>query len=257
MGRVRSGRAAPLSGEGRRNALRVVALVVAVALAWHYGHDLSGMLKELDRHLAGLGAFAPLAFVVAMTLTTPLFVPEAFWLLSIGIAFDPWIGIPTAFAGVLGGAVAIHLIVHRWREPVMRFAQARYPRLASAGSVLAGADFSLLFWLRVPPLPFALLSVVLASAGVRLRPYVAACLGRLPEVVTTVFVSHSLRHVADASSAGSHATWSSHLPVFVTAVLSIVATFALAQRARRELERAGVDLSSWTRRAEGGPPTPS
>lgn len=112
-----------------------------------------------------------------------------------GWVFGLGVGIAAALAGFLGGALVGFVVVRLVaRESVQRFIDRR-PRAAVVREALVGGGrwrtAGVVALLRMPPnSPFALSNLVMASAGVRLAPFLAGtAMGMLPRTALAVWLA--------------------------------------------------------------------
>jgi len=224
----------------RRIAAAVVLALLASAALWHFGPVLERELVSAERWIAGLGHWAWVAYLGLYAVLIPLGLSEGVLLVAAGVLFGAVEGIGLAMLGIVLASAVIFFVARRFLAVRVAGWASGNARLAAIRGAVANGPWTLLFWLRVPPLPFAVLSYTVASAGVRLRPYLLSNLGRLPEVALTVAAGAAMRRVSTAA-AGTGARAADHAPLIVGLVLSLVAAAALWRMARRALHEAGID----------------
>jgi uncharacterized membrane protein YdjX (TVP38/TMEM64 family) len=166
-----------------------VAALVALAVAWS-ASPLRQWL-DADRIVLGLqqlgAAFGPVAAVLGFALASVLVVPLGFLTLVALVAFGPWAGMATTFAGALLGAMASYGLGHLLGNPVLqKLGGARVNtvsrRLAERG-VLAVVAVRM-----VPIAPFAIVNMVAGASHIRLRHMLlGTALGIAPSTVVMAF----------------------------------------------------------------------
>lgn len=180
--------------------IRVLTIVVVVAIAAVAiaiaGEELHRHLSDMERWLAGLGAWGPAVFVVAFVVMTSLLVPDTVMSIAAGVLF----GLAGGTAAVVAGgllACAVQWALGRGvlRERVDRFAAAR-PKLAAVHRAVRQDAVRLQFLIRLTPLSPALVSYLLGAAGVRLGGFMLASAGIVPALFLEVYLGYAGRHVA-------------------------------------------------------------
>ncbi len=222
--------------------IRVVTIVAVVVLAAAAiviaGDEVHGHLSDMERWLAGLGAWGPAVFIVAFVLLTSLLVPDTVMSIAAGVLFGLAGGTAAAAAGgLLASVVQWALGRGALRERVERLA-ARRPRLAAFHRAVRQDSVRLQFLIRLTPLSPALASYLLGAAGVRLGGFMLASLGLLPGFFLEVYLGYAGRHVA--SMAGRPALSIVVHDVAVVAGLSavVVVMTIISRLARRAIAEA-------------------
>ncbi|MEM9252394.1 MAG: VTT domain-containing protein [Planctomycetota bacterium] len=188
------------TSNSRGGGLRLAALSVAAiglpvvglaAAGWLIGDDLAARLA-LPTWSAPLMAVA-IALVCGLAL-----LPTHLASLACGYLLGLGVGLPTAVAGVLGGAALGYWLARRIDAAALRQLAERRPigrRLTEAmldrGPAHATAAVALV---RLPPhVPFALGNVLAASLRIRLRPMlIGTAIGMTPRVALVVWLGSEL-----------------------------------------------------------------
>jgi len=192
----------------RRLAPLVVVIVVSVgviAFGWH--RQIS--FEQVARHHEALSAFiamhelqAVAAYIALYIVAAALSIPAGFYLTVIGgILFGAVLGGAAALVGATTGAICIFLIA---RSAVGEYFVRRAGPLAEKLAQGFRADaFSYLLFLRlVPIVPFWLVNLVAALAGVRLAVFAGAtALGIIPATFIFAFFGAGLDSVITAQQA--------------------------------------------------------
>jgi uncharacterized membrane protein YdjX (TVP38/TMEM64 family) len=166
--------------------LAVVAAMLFVAFGGtrHVGlSELAGNFRWMRDAADAAGEGAPLLFVAAnIAVLMLLVVPSWFCTIAAGLLFGRWFGTLYALAGTTAGAAAVFLIA---RSGLGGLADRAGPRVASIGGALrADGIFYLVFMRLLPVLPFTLVNVVAALAGLRLQTFlIGTFIGIVPSVV--------------------------------------------------------------------------
>lgn len=184
-----------------------MALILgALGLAYALGLQRSLSFDALAAHRAALAAFVaahpvtgPLLYVLAYVGVVAFSLPGgAVMTLAGGFLFGPWLGAAAAVAGATLGACALFLAArYALAETLARRAG---PLMAKLRAGLQRDGFWYLLSLRLlPVVPFWLLNLAPALAGMRLAPYAAATfLGIIPGTAVFAGIGAGLGQVFDA-----------------------------------------------------------
>ncbi|BDT66078.1 hypothetical protein os1_02300 [Comamonadaceae bacterium OS-1] len=167
----------------------VVVALVGLAVAW----SASPLRQWLDadrivgalRHLGA--SFGPVAAVLGFALASTLVVPLGFLTLVALVAFGPWLGMATTFAGALLGAVASYGLGHLLGNPVLQ--KLGGERVNTVSRRLAERGLLAVIAVRMVPIaPFAIVNMVAGASHIRLRDMVlGTALGMAPGTVVMAF----------------------------------------------------------------------
>lgn len=182
--------------------------------------------------LAGLGGWAPAAYVGLWLVLAPCCFPAAVLGLVAGAVFGPWLGGALAIGGLVGSGLLMHGLGRRWLRPRLAGFVSGRPRLAELQRAAAGGPVRLHLLARLSPLNYAIVSYTLAAGGAPLRTYVPGLVGGMPGLVAYVW----LGSVTGADPVGPGAGGHLRLVVLVIGaasllVLGIVVGRALARSA--------------------------
>lgn len=216
-----------------RWALAAIGAVVILAL----GHELHRHVQAIEAWVESLGPWGPVAFVAMYVACTVLLVPDSVLGVAAGLLFGLPLGIAVILAGtVLGALVEFPLAHHLLRAPVDRFVAHR-PTLAAIRRAVARRDAWLQALIRLTPINRAVVSYVLASSGVRLGGYLAACAAHLPSIALEVWAGHAGHHLIELRGTG-HARLAHELLVFGGLLAAVGVMLVVSRAARRAVERA-------------------
>ena len=203
------------------------------ALSWH---TLASRLADLQRLTSAHPYLAPLAFAALYTAVTALSLPNGA-VLSVagGLLFGPILAVLCIVPGATIGATFLFLAVRSAFGGVLRRRAA--PFLDRVRPGLERDGFSYLLSLRLLPLvPFWLLNLAPALAGMRAAPFVAAtAIGIIPGALLFASVGAGLGDVVAAG--GAPDVWSILTPR-VLAERAGLAALALAPVAWRRWKGA-------------------
>ena len=167
----------------------LAAALVGLAVAWS-----ASPLREwldADRIVGGLqqlgATFGPVAAVLGFALASILVVPLGFLTLVALVAFGPWLGMVTTFAGALLGAMASYGLGHLLGNPVLQ--KLGGERVNTVSRRLAERGLLAVIAVRIVPIaPFAIVNMVAGASHIRLRDMVlGTALGMAPGTVIMAF----------------------------------------------------------------------
>lgn len=240
--------AAERSQPRRATWLKVLVAVAALAALVLAGRPLGGFVGEAARRIEGLGAWAPLVFVLAYALAAVALLPGSVLTLAGGAIFGLWRGTLYVFAGATLGACAAFLVARYVARAAVERKLAAHPRFAAVDRAVAREGRKIVFLLRLSPVfPFNLLNYALGLTRVRFADYAIASLGMLPGTILYVYYGKVLGDVAKVASgvAGVGVRRDAgYWTVLALGLLATVAvTFVVTRTARRalnqEIEHAG------------------
>jgi uncharacterized membrane protein YdjX (TVP38/TMEM64 family) len=175
-------------------ALALIAVVGALLLA---GRMAAVLLPGFTARLSGLGAWAPLAFLVGYILATVAFVPGSILTLAAGALFGLWKGTLLAFVAAALGAAAAFLVSRYLARDFVHRRLAGDQRAAAIDRAIGDHGRKVVFLLRLSPaFPFNLLNYALGLTTVRFTDYLIASLGMLPGTFLYVYWGKAVGDVA-------------------------------------------------------------
>ena len=214
-------------------AARVAWVTGAVALAllaWQ-GHHLSHSLPQFERTIEGLGSWGPVAFVAAILVFGPLFVPDSIF----GIAAGAMFGLVAGTAYYLGAVYVMCLVIqlvgrHLLQARVLRLLESR-PKLRAAVLAAPNGGVRFTFLVRLVPINPALLSYALGAAGVPLRFAALGNVAMFTHMFPTVYFGYAAAHVTRMAGTG-HAEWETDGVLMVLGLgVCVVVALQIARRA--------------------------
>jgi uncharacterized membrane protein YdjX (TVP38/TMEM64 family) len=183
----------------------VAGAVALIVLAWQ-GHHVARWLPELERAIAGLGPWGPLALMVGILLLGPLLVPDSIFGVAAGVTFGLAAGTAYYFAGVYLMCLAVQFVSGRWLQArVLRLLESR-PALRAAVLRASHGSARSTFLIRLVPVNQALLSYALGAAGVPLRMALIGNVAMLTHMFPTVYFGAAAAHVTRMAGTG-HRAW--------------------------------------------------
>lgn len=208
-------------------------------LAWQ-GHHLAHDLPAVERRIATLGPWGPVALVVAILLLGPLLVPDSIFGVAAGVCFGLSVGTAWYFVGVYVMCLAVQAVSSRWlRAPVLARLASR-PALAAAVAAAAQGGARLTFLLRLLPVNQALLSYALGAAGVPVRFALLGNLAMLVHMFPTVYFGAAAAHMTRMAGQG-HRHWEARgVALLAGLVVCALLTIVVTRRALKVLRAAQV-----------------
>jgi uncharacterized membrane protein YdjX (TVP38/TMEM64 family) len=223
----------------RRDAAWLAAIAVALALAAAGTFWAKPLLQSL-RHTRGLGAAAPLAFIVVHAVGVMAFVPATVFAVAAGALFGFSLGVVYAFVGGTLGAVGAFLAARLCIRRLLAGRFSESAQLAAIDRAIADNGTRILFLLRLSPItPFNVLNYALGAGTVSLRDFVVSTIGGLPGTILAAYAG-DLAGEALALAGETHPVWNSSYYValgagFLATVLAVVVVGRAARRALRNV----------------------
>lgn len=229
--------AAADNGAGRRSRWRTVLAVLAgvgVVIALYFaGRQLGGYVESFEAWIDGLGAWAPLAFIVGYAVATVAFAPGSLLTLAGGALFGLVKGTLYAWTGAtLGSAAAFLIARYAARGWVERKLEGK-PRFQKLDHSIGRDGGKIVALLRLAPIfPFVLLNYALGLTKVRFLHYLVASLAMVPGTLLYVYYGHVGREALE----GGKTVWDwLLLGLGLVAVLAV--TVMITRKAQRALAR--------------------
>jgi uncharacterized membrane protein YdjX (TVP38/TMEM64 family) len=217
--------------------LKLLALAAAITALMVLGRRAGGWILALAEQVAGLGAWAPVAFVGVYVLGALALAPGSLMTLAAGAIFGLLEGTALVFlAATLGAAAAFVVARHLARDYVEQ--RIGGGRLAAVDQAIARNGLRLVLLLRLSPvLPYNLLNYSLGLTRVRFRDFLLGSVGMLPGTILYVYYGKVVGDVATLAK-GSPAR---HDPAYwvllgVGLAATIAASVMVTRAARRSLQ---------------------
>ncbi len=208
--------------------LLVVALVVLLRFL-----SVGDWLAQLQESIKGLGAFAPIGYLLLYVATTVLLIPGS--VLTIGAAgiFSFWKALAVVLVGANVGALCAFLLTRTFLRDRVALWAAGNPKFAALDRAIGREGFKMVLLVRLSPVfPFTLLNYFLGLTTVRISSYVLANLiGMLPGTFLYVYIGATAR---DALSAGASGIGTWQIVLRVVGLLATVAVVAMVTRTAKK-----------------------
>lgn len=210
---------------------KLASLALPIALGIGVGRLASPYLPGFSTWVHGLGAWAPIAFVVAYVLVTICMLPAFVLTMAGGAVFGVLQGSVLVFIGsTIGAVIAFTLGRTILRERVAQQVQ-RNATLTVIDRVIGEDGLKLMFLIRLSGMaPFVLTNYALGVTTVRLRDFVLAMFGMIPTIGAFAAFGR-----AGVQTGAEKPTWLLGLGIAATVMLTVTIT-RIAQRAIREAE---------------------
>ena len=195
-------------------------------------------LKSALDGIAGLGAWAPVLFVLLYVVACVLFLPGSVLTLGAGAVFGIFRGICLSSLAATLGASAAFLVGRHLARGAVEKRTAVNPTFRSMDDAVAREGWRIVLLTRLSPLfPFNLLNYAFGITRVTFREYVlASWLGMLPGTVLYVYLGAVAGELA-ASGAGNRARTPGEWVVLGLGLAATLAvTVVITRIARRALQ---------------------
>jgi uncharacterized membrane protein YdjX (TVP38/TMEM64 family) len=226
-----------------RVILIIVALIALIALGryFHLGELFSAMLDRIR----GMGALAPVLFIILYVVAAILFIPGSVLTIGGGVLFGLlWGSIYVSIGATLGATGAFLVGRYLARDWVRRQLEGNR-KFAAIDQAVGREGWKIVLMTRLSPVfPFNLLNYAFGLTAVTLRDYVIATwVGIMPASVLFVYLGSLGGNLATSgSSHQSPARWALDLVGLAATVGVAVYASRLASRALKE--NAQLDAAS-------------
>ena len=158
---------------------------------------LQDVLKDSLGWVQGLGAIAPIAFILVYNLATVLFVPGLILTLGGGVLFGLGFGtVYVFFAATLGATIAF-LIGRNFARDWVTEKIVDYPKFGAIDAAVAKNGFKIVLLTRLSPLfPFNVLNYAFGITQVSLKDYILGSIGMIPGTVLYVYIGSLIGNIA-------------------------------------------------------------
>ncbi|WP_051158580.1 TVP38/TMEM64 family protein [Nodosilinea nodulosa] len=209
------------------------------------GADLSliaSLQQQLVQALAwidGLGAIAPLAFILLYIVITVAFVPASVVTLGAGVVFGVIKGSMLVFVGAMLGATAAFLVGRYVARDWVASKIAHSPRFQAVDDAIAKDGRKIIFLLRLSPVfPFNLLNYSLGLSQISLKDYVIGSVGMLPGTIMYVYLGSLVGNLATLGAGDGSQTPEAAMVQWIIRVVGLIATVAVTLYVTRIARRA-------------------
>lgn len=205
---------------------------------------IGSLQQQLVQALAwidGLGAIAPLAFILLYIVITVAFVPASVVTLGAGVVFGVIKGSILVFVGAMLGATAAFLVGRYVARDWVASRIANSPRFQAIDDAIAKDGRKIIFLLRLSPVfPFNLLNYSLGLSQISLKDYVIGSVGILPGTIMYVYLGSLVGNLAmlgtgDGAPQTAMVQWIIRI---VGLVATVAVTLYVTRIARRALSEA-------------------
>jgi uncharacterized membrane protein YdjX (TVP38/TMEM64 family) len=224
-----------------RVILVIVAILALIVLGRHF--HLGEMFSSMLDRIRGMGALAPVLFIILYILGAILFIPGSILTIGGGVLFGLLWGSIYVSIGATIGATAAFLIGRYLARNWVRRQLEGNRKFAAIDEAVGREGWKIVLLTRLSPVfPFNLLNYAFGLTAVKLRDYfLATWIGILPGTVLYVYLGSLGGNLANSGK--SH-----HTPAqWALDIVGLLATVGVAVYASRLASRAlneNAELSS-------------
>jgi uncharacterized membrane protein YdjX (TVP38/TMEM64 family) len=189
---------------------------------------LQQQLVEVLAWIDGLGAIAPIAFILLYILVTVAFIPASVVTLGAGVVFGVIKGSLLVFIGAMLGATAAFLVGRYLAQDWVARRTADRPKFQAIDAAIAREGRKVIFLLRLSPLfPFNLLNYGLGLSQVSLKDYVLGTLGIVPGTIMYVYLGSLVGSLAMLGAEGGVQDPQAAVVQWIVYIVGLIATIAV------------------------------
>lgn len=201
--------------------------------------QLQMQLVNLVEWINGLGAIAPIAFILAYIFITVAFLPASIVTLGAGFVFGVVKGSILVFIGAMLGATAAFLVGRFVARDWIAKKVAGNRFFNSLDNAIAEEGLKLIFLIRLSPaFPFNLLNYALGLTKISLKDYVIGTTGIVPGTIMYVYLGSLIGDVATLGTGEAPSnpviSWIIKILIFVTVVTISLYIAKIARQALKD-----------------------
>jgi uncharacterized membrane protein YdjX (TVP38/TMEM64 family) len=187
----------------------------------------------------GLGAIAPLIFILTYIVVTVAFLPASVVTLGAGFVFGVVKGSILVFIGAMLGATAAFLIGRFVARDWIAQKVAGNRFFSALDNAIAQEGLNLIFLIRLSPaFPFNLLNYALGLTKISLSDYVLGTTGIIPGTIMYVYLGSLISDVATLGAGETPSnpviSWIIKILIFVTVVAISLYIAKIARKALKD-----------------------
>jgi len=158
---------------------------------------IQDVLRDSLSWVQGLGAIAPIGFILIYNLATVLFVPGLILTLGGGVLFGLGFGTLYVFIAATLGATIAFWIGRNFARNWVTDKMVGYPKFRAIDAAVAKNGFKVVLLTRLSPLfPFNVLNYGFGITQVSLKDYVLGSIGMIPGTVLYVYIGSLIGNIA-------------------------------------------------------------
>lgn len=231
------GRAGGALGWMRRGLVAAALLAALVALGRLGGQYVEGFVEWVQ----GLGAMAPVIFVVGYAFATVAFIPGSILSLAGGALFGVGWGLLYVMVGATVGSIAAFVAGRYFAREWVRRRIAGDARFEALDRSIGRQGLKLVLLVRLTPvMPYNLLNYALGLTRVRLAHFVVASVGMIPGALLYVYSGWVAGDIALAMREGAVDRGGGYYGVLALGLAATLALVVVATRMARAALREEV-----------------
>ena len=216
--------------------LPVLAQETAAEASPGFFGQIQGWLVDALAWIDGLGAIAPIAFIILYVIITVAFLPASVVTLGAGVVFGVVKGSLLVFVGAMLGATAAFLIGRYLARDWVGRKIANNAKFKAIDEAIAHEGGKIIFLIRLSPaFPFNLLNYALGLTKVSLRDYIWGTTGIIPGTIMYVYLGSLAGNLATLGAGETPnnptITWAIRIIAFIATVAVTVYVTKIARKA--------------------------
>lgn len=222
----------------RVTAFRLIiglAVILAVVFA---GEELRPHLPHIENWIAEQGAWAPIIFILLMTLLSIVCFPLDVVFIAGGLIFNLGLGFVYVAIGIyLGQGIDFWLGRTLLRRRVEKWIETK-PKVRGINHALRTQGTRLLFMLRMAPIPASPTSYLMGTTPMHFRQFLLATLGLLPVAFASMYFGYAAVHATKTVDNPHHVFNLHDASIFTGVVVAIGAVTYVGHIARGIIRKA-------------------
>lgn len=219
--------------------LTLGAIVIAVVL--FAGEELRPHLPAAERWIADQGIWAPVIFIVLMTLLSLICFPLDVLFIAAGLIFNlGWGFLYIAIALFLGQSINFWLARTLLRHRVRHWIEQK-PSMRALDHAIRTRGIRLLFMLRLAPVPASPTSYLMGTTSIPYRHFLLASTGLLPVAFASMYFGYAAAHAAQTTDNPHHIFNTHDAFIFGSLIVAIALVAWIGHQARKVIREAEKD----------------
>jgi uncharacterized membrane protein YdjX (TVP38/TMEM64 family) len=189
------------------------------------GFNPQDWLINVLQWIDGLGAIAPLAFILLYIIATIAFLPGSIVTLGAGVVFGVILGSIYVFIGATIGATLAFLIGRYMARNWVVKKIANNQKFQAIDQAVGKEGFKIVLLTRLSPVfPFNLLNYSYGITGVSFKDYILGSVGMIPGTIMYVYLGSLAGNLA---TIGAESPSANSLPQWILRIVGFIATIAV------------------------------
>lgn len=217
---------------------RVIIGLGIIAVVVFAGEEIRPKLPEAEQWIADQGIWAPIIFIVLMTILSVVCFPLDVLFIAGGLIFHLGHGFSYVIVAIyLGQSINFWLARTLLHERVQHWLKKK-PKMQGVNRAIELKGTKLLFMLRMAPIPASPISYLLGTTTMRYSQFLIGTIGLLPVAFASMYFGYAAVHATRTSYNPKHHFDLQDAFIFGGVILAIGLMAFIGHQAKKMLEQA-------------------